>query len=155
MGSTAGAETRMTSIDDQVARYEARSNREAARAARASNVDLIQLVRARALTKGGDGRRRREALMLSLVEIARAINVHEQTLLRWEAGLSRPGTENALAWLGLLEQIESSNADKILDKTDITFAPGADQGTVWRDKTLDSMSPKEWFGVPDDGKPLP
>lgn len=73
--------------------------------------DLSALVRARQLSRHGEGRTAREALNLTIVEVAGAIGVHPLTVLRWEAAHSKPSTANALAWLAALELAGNATDD--------------------------------------------
>ena len=77
-----------------------------------SGADLARLRLARKLCRNGLGRSLRERADLQLNEVANVVGVGSQTLLRWEAGDSRPGTRNALAWLDAL------TAAGALDATD-------------------------------------
>ncbi|MBV8980396.1 MAG: helix-turn-helix transcriptional regulator [Acidimicrobiia bacterium] len=71
---------------------------------------LTPLVRVRQLARSGRAREIREAANLSYRELAGAINVDPSTLLRWEAGQTRPRGEVALQWLRVLEELEAAVA---------------------------------------------
>ncbi|MGZ5212351.1 MAG: helix-turn-helix domain-containing protein [Actinomycetota bacterium] len=66
-------------------------------------MDTIEELRwARRLAESGSARVLRQGAGLSLMEVAREIDVTPSAISRWERGLRRPHGEPALRWAALL-----------------------------------------------------
>lgn len=66
---------------------------------------LVQVSRARQLSRSGAARSIRIAAGLSMSEVARAVGVEPSTILRWEAGERTPRGEAAARYAALLEEL--------------------------------------------------
>jgi transcriptional regulator with XRE-family HTH domain len=72
---------------------------------------LIELARVERLRRNGEARRIRLAAGVSARQVALALRVAPNTILRWEEGLSRPRPEAALQWLAVLDQLAAGLGD--------------------------------------------
>ena len=72
-------------------------------------MDFERLVRARRLFASGEARRMREALGLSIPELAEAAGIPHSTLSAWEAGKHRPRGAPVLRWLDAMERLQQGD----------------------------------------------
>ncbi len=68
--------------------------------------EITAVARARRVLASGEGRRIREANLLSLEEIARAVGVDASTVFRWETQEHLPRTGHALRYARFLDQVD-------------------------------------------------
>ncbi len=73
-----------------------------------TTVDLLELMRARALADSGRGREVRLSARLSLADVASVIGTAPSTVQRWEQGARRPYGAAAVRWLHLIEALEEA-----------------------------------------------
>jgi transcriptional regulator with XRE-family HTH domain len=66
---------------------------------------LVRLAQAYRLIEAENGRSLREESGVSLRQMAAALGTNPGELSRWERGISRPRTANALRWLDAVEAI--------------------------------------------------
>jgi DNA-binding transcriptional regulator YiaG len=69
--------------------------------------NVIHLALARQYAATGTGARIRTAAQLSLQEVAIAAGCSTTTVWRWEQGQRQPHGEAAVAWVRLLQELES------------------------------------------------
>ncbi len=70
-----------------------------------TDVNVLDLARARDLARSGTARAIRTSAGLSLREIAEAVGISTPTAYRWETGQRMPQGEPGIAWAQLMKQI--------------------------------------------------
>jgi transcriptional regulator with XRE-family HTH domain len=88
------------------------------------NKRLADLARIERMRTSGEAERIRALAGVSARQVAKALRVAPITVLRWEAGDSRPRPELALAWLDALDQIAAASGQK--DPALATVGGGSD-----------------------------
>jgi DNA-binding transcriptional regulator YiaG len=68
----------------------------------------LKLVEARRLAASGDGKTIREAVGLSLYEVADVLGLSVSALFRWERNERTPHGERAVAWVEFLDQLAAA-----------------------------------------------
>jgi DNA-binding transcriptional regulator YiaG len=72
--------------------------------------DLVLVAQVRADLASGAARLAREAVMVTQVELASALGVHQSAVSHWESGRSVPFAEHALAYGRLLARLTGKAA---------------------------------------------
>ena len=74
--------------------------------------ELVRLTKLREMLSSGEAQRIRTKAGVSRGEAARACQVQENTVMRWETGRKRPLTRRALGYLRLVEMLSEAMQEK-------------------------------------------